>query len=311
MTRPTPLFPHAPVSPPVVVSLGLGVDSTAMLVGLWQRGERPDAILFADTGSEKVPTYQYKAVMDRWLAAIGFPPITVVRYQVQRPRRGHYTTLEEECLLHHKLPSLAYGSHSCSSKWKAQVQAAWVKAWAPAQEAWAQDLRVQQLIGFDASPIDERRTRRPTFQVPNNPYFTYRFPLIEWGWHRDRCITELRNTPALVTIAHELGLDPVPMKSACFFCPSSKPDEIRWLQTHYPDYADRIIALERNAAPHLITIEGLWRKRTKTRPASMTEFLTGIPLPIGTAVPGPPDPDAPCDSFMQPDSLYPSSTENS
>jgi hypothetical protein len=35
---------------------GGGVDSTAMLVGLNQRGIRPDLILMADPGSEMTPT---------------------------------------------------------------------------------------------------------------------------------------------------------------------------------------------------------------------------------------------------------------
>jgi len=42
-----------------VVSFGGGTNSTAMLVGMWERGERPDAILFADTGGEKPHTYQH------------------------------------------------------------------------------------------------------------------------------------------------------------------------------------------------------------------------------------------------------------
>ena len=32
---------------PVIVNLGMGVDSVAMLVGFAARGERPDLILFA------------------------------------------------------------------------------------------------------------------------------------------------------------------------------------------------------------------------------------------------------------------------
>ena len=38
---------------PMVVAYGLSVDSTAMLVGMRLRGERPDLILFADKGEEK------------------------------------------------------------------------------------------------------------------------------------------------------------------------------------------------------------------------------------------------------------------
>jgi hypothetical protein len=38
---------------PLIVTWGGGVNSTAMLVGMKQRGIRPDRILFADTGGEK------------------------------------------------------------------------------------------------------------------------------------------------------------------------------------------------------------------------------------------------------------------
>ena len=38
---------------PIVVAYGMGVDSTAMLIGMYLRGLRPDLILFADTGGEK------------------------------------------------------------------------------------------------------------------------------------------------------------------------------------------------------------------------------------------------------------------
>jgi hypothetical protein len=37
----------------LVVAYGLGVDSTAMLIGLQHRGIRPDLIFFADVGAEK------------------------------------------------------------------------------------------------------------------------------------------------------------------------------------------------------------------------------------------------------------------
>ena len=42
---------------PLVVSFGGGVDSTAMLIEMKNRGIRPDVILFADTGAERPGTY--------------------------------------------------------------------------------------------------------------------------------------------------------------------------------------------------------------------------------------------------------------
>ena len=64
----------------LVVSYGGGVNSTAMLVGMAERGERPDAIAFADTGDEKPETYQYLWGLNAWLAIVNFPTVVAVKY---------------------------------------------------------------------------------------------------------------------------------------------------------------------------------------------------------------------------------------
>ena len=58
---------------PFVVAYGMGVDSTAMLIGLSGIGIRPDLILFADVGGEKDETYAYQTIMDQFLESAGFP----------------------------------------------------------------------------------------------------------------------------------------------------------------------------------------------------------------------------------------------
>jgi 3'-phosphoadenosine 5'-phosphosulfate sulfotransferase (PAPS reductase)/FAD synthetase len=106
--------PTPPLRPypdcPLVVAYGLGVDSTAMLIEFARRGIRPDLILFADTGGEKPETYAYLRVIRPYLAGVGFPDVTVVRYQ---PKRAAYRTLEGQCLHTGTLPSLAYAGKSC------------------------------------------------------------------------------------------------------------------------------------------------------------------------------------------------------
>jgi 3'-phosphoadenosine 5'-phosphosulfate sulfotransferase (PAPS reductase)/FAD synthetase len=79
---------------PLIVAYGLGVDSTAMLVEFARRDIRPDAILFADTGGEKPETYRYLSVITPFLKSVGFPEVTVVRYQ---RTRSTYDTLEGQC----------------------------------------------------------------------------------------------------------------------------------------------------------------------------------------------------------------------
>lgn len=56
--------------PPVVLAYGIGVDSTAMLIELVARGETPDLVLTADTGSEKPATYDYLDIIRRGPVAL-------------------------------------------------------------------------------------------------------------------------------------------------------------------------------------------------------------------------------------------------
>jgi len=99
---------------PLVVAYGGGRDSTAVLVVLWMRGLRPDAILMADVGAEKQATYDYvEHVMQPWLASVGFPPVTIVTYRCRDFKNWPaYHSLEENCLTNRTLPSIAYGRHS-------------------------------------------------------------------------------------------------------------------------------------------------------------------------------------------------------
>ncbi|RTL26949.1 MAG: hypothetical protein EKK55_07005 [Rhodocyclaceae bacterium] len=261
--------PGAPPAEPLVVSYGAGVDSTAMLVGLHARGIRPDAILFADTGGEKDATYAYLPVMQAWLASVGFPAITVARRApTVDGKNGSYDTLETNCLVNATLPSLAFGGRkACSLKWKVEPMDAWVTSWAPARAAWAVGLKVRRAIGYDAGPVDSKRC----WDLVEEARFRYVYFLREWGWDRERCVAEIAAA----------GL-PVPVKSACFFCPATKPAELIQLHRQAPEKTARIRAMEVAAAPGLKKIAGLWGAGVKgsrgaqPRPGSMSEFLRAL-----------------------------------
>jgi hypothetical protein len=239
------------------VAYGLGVDSTAMLVEFALRGIRPDLILFADTGGEKPETYAYLPVMQEYLVGVGFPAVITVRYE---PTRAAYRTLEEQCLHTGTLPSLAYGGKSCSLKYKRSPQDKYILAAYPPAQILGQNQRIVRVIGFDAG--EERRTyahaakavdlepgeRLSREQWLDQHYFTYWYPLLEWGYDRQRCKR---------VIAHA-GL-PIPIKSACFFCPASKKHEILWLEEHHPELLERALCSERNARPGLTSVKGLGR----------------------------------------------------
>lgn len=241
--RPAP----AGLKQPVIVSYGGGVNSTALLVGMVERGERPDAILFADTGGEKPETYEYVAAFSAWLVERGFPPVTVVQND------GKYRTLENNALQTQSLPSIAYGRRACSEKYKQRPQHKWVRRWQPALDWWATtDDRgdrnlVMKLIGYGAD--EGHRGNVGDVQLTADAWYKYRYPLQEWGWDREDCLAAIARA----------GL-PKPIKSACFFCPSSTKAEVKWLAARHPDLFDRAVAMERAAADTLRTVKGLGRR---------------------------------------------------
>jgi hypothetical protein len=246
---------------PLVQSNGLGVDSVAVLAGWYQRGIRPDAILHAQVGNEWPETYAYRPVLEAWLARVGFPAITDVQYVVKRPRHGHYATLEENCLVNGTLPSLAFGRKGCSLKWKGEPLDT------KAREMFADHIArggiVRRAIGYDAGPCDSRRGG-----VETEGPWRWIYPLREWGWDRECCIAEIAAA----------GL-PVPPKSACWFCPSTKPAELVQLARRHPDLARRAVELEDRARPRLTKISGLWGRGTKgtrggeAKPGSWRDYL--------------------------------------
>jgi hypothetical protein len=212
-----------------IVSYGGGTNSTAMLVGLHERGERPDAITFADTGGEKPHTYTHIVAVNEWCERVGFPRIETLSGTM--PQQVIDGTLEQECLRLGSLPSKAYGFSSCSMKWKVDAQNKYAKRVAAlmGEELSA----ITRLVGFDAD--EESRVTRGK-STEHKQLWRNRYPLFEWGWGRDECVEAIARA----------GL-PQPGKSACFFCPSSKKHEIIQLAKDYPALARRALEMERRA----------------------------------------------------------------
>lgn len=198
-----------------VVCYGMGVDSTALLCLLKKLGQKPDYIVFADTGGEKPETYHFKEIISKWIVEVGFPELVTVRSQ--RTRGGQVVnTLEEHCLAGQKLPSIAYGKKACSIDWKRSPTEKYFKD---------QNVNPHFLISYNA---DETRRAVPKEDASH--------PLIEHGIDRLGCLK----------LIIEEGL-PVPTKSACFFCPSSNKNEVKALARKHPDLAERAIAIEKSA----------------------------------------------------------------
>lgn len=229
---------------PLVVSCGIGINTIAMLIGLYKRGIRPAANLFSNPGNEFLYTYVYLSIIAMWLVRVEFPPITIVRYTPQRFKHHRYATLGGNCLANRTLPSLAFGRKSCSLKWKGEVL----------------DRKVTELfgktacyraIGYDCSPRDNRRFAHANGRTPKSrsqDHFIY--PLQLWGWDRPTC----------EQVILDAGL-PSPGKSSCYFCPSMKPGEVDQLSL---EHLCHIVMIEANASVNLRTVRGLWRDKRMT-----------------------------------------------
>lgn len=133
------------LKPAVAVCLGFGWDSTAMLIEMERRGERPDLITFADTGAEKPGTYAFIPVFSAWLQDHGFPRPVICRYQplpqthdryveatrstadrlglsIPEPQLVRLAGLFGNMVANETLPGIAFGPKSCSIKWKIEAQ---------------------------------------------------------------------------------------------------------------------------------------------------------------------------------------------
>lgn len=248
---------------PYVVAFGGGIDSTAMVIELVHRKEPIDLILFADTGGERPEIYSHIETFSQWLKERGYPEIITV----WKTKDGKRLTLEEDCLEHKGLPSIAYGFKRCSDHFKIRPQNNYLREWQPAIDAWNAGLKVIKYIGYDAGEI--RRKENADKRIDNK--YDYRYPLIEWGWEREECIEAIKNAKVKL-----------PGKSACFFCPSSKPKEIIEMYEKHPDLMNRALAMESQA--ELTTIKGLGRNYAWSEVIAMHKAQIDLPF-IGFDLP--------------------------
>jgi hypothetical protein len=227
---------------------GGGLNSTAGVLGCIERGETVDLCIMSDTGGEKPETYAHLKKWKEFLAKHGIPFFLVTNTFQQRPQ-----TLESFCLRRNKMPAVAYGFKTCSTKFKIDPVDKFIRTYAPLRDFLNQsgfkrvphptqknkrtglpvqtleaNVKAIRLVGFDAG--EDRRVKAVW-----NARTVSRYPLIEWGWYREEC----------AEICDKYGFNPP--KSSCFFCPNNKKHEILELRGRHPDLYARALAMEDNA----------------------------------------------------------------
>tara|TARA_R110000824_G_scaffold65943_1_gene171367 strand:+ start:4756 stop:5721 length:966 start_codon:yes stop_codon:yes gene_type:complete len=214
---------------PIVVNFGAGVDSTAILVGLHQRGIRPDYIVFSDTGAERPDIYAHIKRVNKWLATINFPQVSRVYKQVKGKEYGLADLLRDN----KDIPSLAYGYKTCSIDHKIRPVEKFLRS-----EGVKRHIGI---IGYGTGEIDRALKALGSQQKVRDSKkraltkFNLRvlwFPLIDWKLNRDEC-KKLSKTVGFCTA-----------KSSCFFCPAMRLSEIVKLRDYYPELYDEALKIE-------------------------------------------------------------------
>ena len=164
-----------------------------------------------------------------------------------------------------RLPGATFNRGSCTLKFKVEPQNRYCRGMEACQQAWARGEKVIKLIGFEA--CEGYRQERAADRAhagrgsPDAKRYEWQYPLMEWGWNLERCKQAIADA----------GM-PIPPKSACFFCPNQRPEEVEELSD---EERARIVRMELRAEPYNRKVHGLWRRprRTLGLPGSITEYI--------------------------------------
>lgn len=210
-----------------VLSLGAGIQSTTLLLmAAHDEIERPDLVIFADTGAEPPKVYEHVT----WLATSQVQPFDIVRVSAgniaddtreqvagrsvkaggRAPsapffavgRDGDAAPIRRQCTGHYKLEPI---NAECRRR----------LGYKPRQRI--PPLSVEMMIGISTDEVIRAGAAQ-------EPWIVNRYPLLEHRMSRGDCEGWLRR--------HEY---PVPPKSACSFCPYRTNAEWRRLRDNDPE----------------------------------------------------------------------------
>lgn len=209
-----------------VVSLSGGKDSTAMLLGMQERGMQIDCILFCDTGLEFPAMYDHLAKLEKDIGR----PITRIRAE------HSYEYLMFEAPVNRRVDSPVvkrYGAGCLGFGWPGPRQR-WctTKLKDLPRERFLRALRrkyiVKEYIGI---AVDEQyRLDRKRNKNPGHVH-----PLVDWGMTETDCLK----------YCYERGYNWGGLygqfkRVSCWCCPLQPLDELRQLYRHYPQLWEQL-----------------------------------------------------------------------
>lgn len=234
------------VSKPILVlSYGGGVQSSAIaLMAIQGELEKPDHVIFSDTGTESAETYATVAFVARECEAAGIPFHTAyadfrAKEEDDPAHIKGYAPLHEWYHHYSRLPMV--GNPRCTYNFKIYPFRRLVKTLADRSipKPW-----VRTWLGITT---DEAHRARESELI----WVSSEYPLIEKGLSRDACISWLaRNYPN-----HQFS------KSGCWLCPYQNARKWGLLKRENPDLFAYAIDMEKRARANGVK-RGLWGARS-------------------------------------------------
>lgn len=201
-----------------VLSLGAGVNSTALLVLKAQGKIDFDFAIFADTGNENPETYEYLENVIKPYCKQNDIDLEIIHRELNNGEN-----LKAWCDRHKLIPSRKFGA--CRDKFKISVIRKYLRKYYPVVY---KSREIETFIGFC---VGEEGRREGYKGITAN----YSFPLMELGLNRLQCVQIIRDA----------GL-PIPVKSGCTFCPHQPFESWIALYNKHPELYAEAETLEKN-----------------------------------------------------------------
>lgn len=214
---------------------GMGDDTVMLIAEMYERGFEPDYIVFCDTGSEFKHTYEFIEYLKKWMVDKKWSKLVTLRKfdKFDKP-----LSIISMCKSQNTLPAAAFGSPSCSQRFKNETANKFFNNDELCWSGWGVNKKgvrintythkILRLVGLNSDEqgrVDKWKQEDKYIQS---------FPLY------DLDIGE-RESSAV----ERVGLY-YPGKSSCRICPHLTTDEILMLRENYPDDYEEAMNIERN-----------------------------------------------------------------
>ena len=160
---------------------GMGDDTAMLIAELYERGFEPNEIVFCDTGSEFPHTYEFIRFLQNWCNKKKWSKVVILK---KFDKFKEPLSVIGMVRSQNTLPAAAFGSKSCSLRFKAETadkyfnnnNQCW-KAWGVERKGVATSKHTGKILRLVGINFDEPER---IAGWNNEPKWTQAFPLYDW-----------------------------------------------------------------------------------------------------------------------------------